>query len=167
MFPQGVRDLVEFIRAGGLTVNTTSPQTAEHVLCRTVIQLDGDIVAYVDPSVTADSPEWHAHLREIESRISSIARVFRKTTRAARYFLTVGFATMALSLGGISTYQVDIWIGLGVPVLLSILVHLGLQRVFPTAVTWLGGVILGVVAKRIKHFGGLESQKEYGLRTMA
>ena len=161
-----MRDLVALIRAGGLTINTTSSQTSEHILCRTVIQLDGDIVAYVDPSITFDSPEWQAHLREIETRISSIARVFREATRAARYFLTICFATIALSLGGISTYQASLWIGLGIPALLSILVHFGFQRVFPTAVTWLGGVVLGVVAKRIKHFGGLESQEEYGLRTM-
>ena len=166
VFSHGLRDLTLLIRAGGLTINTASPQASEQILCRTVIQLDGDIVAYVDPTITADSPEWHAHLREVETRISSVAEVFRETTRAARYLLTFAFAIIALSLGGISTHLVSVWIGLGIPLLLSILVHFGLQRLFPTAVTWLGGFVLGVVAKRIKHLGGLESQEEYGLRTM-
>ena len=166
VFPQALRDVVALIRAGGVTINTTAPQTSEHLLCRTVIQIDGDIVAYVDPSVTFDSPEWHAHLRQIEARILNIASVFREATGAARYLLTIGFATIALSLGGVSTYEVNNWIGLGIPVMLSILAHFGLQRIFPTAVTWLGGVVLGVVARRIKHFGGLESQEEYGLRAL-
>ena len=76
-----VRDLVDGLKAGGVTIETEMPGQGEaplpgrprRLLIRTVVQLDGDMLVFIDPAIDVDSPEWVAHTRQIRRRIGTMA----------------------------------------------------------------------------------------------
>ena len=160
---EGLSDLIAIVRAGGVTVETALRKNSNRIACRTIIQLDGDMVVYLDPMITPHSSEWIEHLKEIETRILSITKIISRATDIARYILTL---FLSILLFGFSAYQMNIWIGLG-SLILSFLFHFGMERLFPKVSSRIGGSFMCFFATRINTFSGLESRAEYGNRSFA
>ena len=164
-FPAGLADLIGSIRAGGVTVETTFRKKPNWIACRTIVQIDGDIVVYVDPSMSASSPEWIEHVGEVQTRISSMSGAIHKTTNTAARILTLLFTSFSLLTGGIWAAQTGNWLGLGGPLILGLAFHLILKRFFPQYVAWTVKHILHFVTKRVKRLTGLELRAEYRVRS--
>ena len=130
-----------------------------------MIQLDGDMVVYVDPSISANSPEWVEHVGEIQTRISSMTRAIHKTTNTAARILTLFFTSFSLLPGGMWAIQTGDWLGVVGPLILGLVFHFVLKCFFPQCIAWTVKHLLHFATKRVKRLTGLELRAEYRVRS--
>ena len=160
-----ISDLIASVKAGGVTIETEYGNQPKHLACRTVVQLDGDMMVYVDPKVESDSPEWRMHERETKTRIRRMAIVVRRFTNGL-HLCIFGFTTTLVYFGGrMCGLDTTVYIEIGGPIVSGLVLQLGLTRLFPQVAPRLLGWLLSGISRRLKRLAGFEQREDFLRRT--
>lgn len=73
-----MKDVAALLFAGGLTIETEKMDGAGGLAVRTVVQIDGDMIVYVDADIGILSDEWRRHSEELRERISAAGDAVRQ-----------------------------------------------------------------------------------------
>lgn len=160
-----ISDLVSAVKAGGVTVETAYENDPGHLAYRTVIQLDGDMMVYVDPRIRSDSPEWSMHERETKTRVRKMA-VAAKGLTIGISVCTAGSMMFIFYLGG-QMFELDTEIAIEVwgSIVGGVVLQLGLTWLFPQIVPELVGWLLKGISHRWRRLAGFEQRDEFLRRT--
>ena len=162
--PSGISDLVSAIRAGGVTIETTNHAKPDVIACRTLLQLDGDMMVYGDKTISSSSPEWIEHVREIDARVAAMSDAFSQFTDMAHYVVTSFFSVVAIAVGCSSSLWTGNWWSLGVSFLLIPCFHFLMGRFLPQSFSWASQHLMRFVVRRVKVLSGLEPRENYRKR---
>ena len=158
-------DLIAGVRAGGVTIETAHRNEPERVACRTVVQLDGDMLVYVDPGIESDSPEWLMHEKEARIRIRRMARAVRQLTNGIHLCIAMGTMGTVYVGGHVSGLDIGASVEIWGSIVVSLALQLGLTRLFPKVAPQLAGWLLGETSRRWKRLAGFEHREEFQRRT--
>jgi len=66
---------VDLYVEGGIVICTPDEVSGQELLCRTVIQPDGDIITWVSHAAVSQPDAWRSHFGKIENRMGSLRKV--------------------------------------------------------------------------------------------
>ena len=155
------KDLVDLLFAGGLTVETPRHDKPDCLSVRTVIQVDGDIIIYIDPGVDVNSADWIAHMNEVRQRISSVAYsvgIFQKVIHRALFVVVTAAGYLATWAVGVDSSWGIEWWG---PIMGALVIRSFLARIVPGFASGVLQFLLRLVGKRGRSFLGFGSRLAY------
>jgi hypothetical protein len=75
LFLKTFQNLVSLYSEGAIIVCTPGEANGEDLLCRTIIQPDGDVITRSSPRILAQRDVWEEHLKKIKAKVYSIHRL--------------------------------------------------------------------------------------------